>query len=30
MGVGQDDFIAMTHFGEQLEQLGTDTGVDAF
>ena len=30
VGIGEDDFIAMAHFGEDLEEFGADSGVDTF
>ncbi|MFM1945192.1 MAG: hypothetical protein RI897_4174 [Verrucomicrobiota bacterium] len=30
VGVGEDDFIAVAHFGESFEEDGAEGGVDAF
>jgi hypothetical protein len=30
MRIGEDNFVAVTHLGEELEQVGTDAGMDSF
>ena len=30
VGVGEDDLVAMAHFGQGFEQIGAEAGVDSF